>query len=128
MLYIAIAAAFGVLLLQASDAIPAASVGGPMAIALVVFAGAVAVAIEEAWRRKRSAPGWIFNIALALLAAFFAAPVAGFVMVVALRPFMDGSRSLAAEGGAVFSVALAGVTIVTLLGCRSALWLAARWR
>jgi hypothetical protein len=40
---------------------------------------------------------------------------------------MDRS-SLAATGGAVMSVALAGTMVVTLLGAWGALWIVNRWR
>ena len=33
-----------------------------MTIALAVFAGALAVAINEAWTRRRGALGWIVNV------------------------------------------------------------------
>jgi hypothetical protein len=49
------------------------------------------------------------------------------VLVIILSPFMDRS-SLAATGGTVMSVALAGQMIVVLLGAWGALWIVNRWR
>jgi hypothetical protein len=49
------------------------------------------------------------------------------VVVMILSPFMDKS-SLAATGGPVMYVALAGMMVVTLLGAWGALWIVNRWR
>jgi hypothetical protein len=53
MQYIVLIAVIGILLLQLTGAIPLDSVGGSMVIALAFFAGALAVAIHEAWTKKR---------------------------------------------------------------------------
>ncbi|MFT4097396.1 MAG: hypothetical protein QM651_09740 [Rhodoblastus sp.] len=115
------------LLLQASGAIPGSSVGGSMTIALAVFAGALAVAIHEAWTRRRGAVGWIVNIFGSFIGAFLAAPLAGFLLVPLLAPFANGS-SFAASGGPVLAIALAGTMVVALLGAWAVLQLANRWR
>ena len=49
MKYIAPIAVIAILLLQFSGAVPQSSIGGPMTLALVFFAGALAVGIHEAW-------------------------------------------------------------------------------
>lgn len=121
------AALAGILLLQASGAIPLSSVGGPMMIALVVFAAALALAMHEAWRESRGPLGWLLNLVIALVTTFFAAQVAGLVMVIVLAPFTDGT-SLAASGGPVMAIALAGVMAMTLLGVQGALHVVKRWR
>jgi hypothetical protein len=54
MQYIVLVAVIGILLLQLSGAIPLDSVGGPMVIALAFFLGALAVAVHEAWTKKRA--------------------------------------------------------------------------
>ncbi|MFO1114228.1 MAG: hypothetical protein U1E28_00965 [Beijerinckiaceae bacterium] len=128
MVYIVTIAVLGVLLLQAGGAIPASSVGGPMTIALAVFAGALAVAINEAWTRRRGALGWIVNVVVSFAGAFLAAPLGGMAMAMLLEPFMSGAGSLASAGGPVFSVALAGTMAVALLGSWGALWCVNRWR
>lgn len=127
MIYILLISVAGILLLQASGMIPDSSVGGPMLIALAVFLGAAAVAIDEAWRQKRGALGWALNVIVCFVAAFLAAPVAGFLMVMLLRPFANGS-SLAAAGGPVFAISLTGTIIVTLLAGWGALKILGRWR
>jgi hypothetical protein len=52
----------------------------------------------------------------------------GMVVVMILSLFLDVSGSLAATGGPVASVALAGMMVVTLLGSWGALWIVNRWR
>ncbi|MCB1536545.1 MAG: hypothetical protein KDJ44_17990 [Rhodoblastus sp.] len=125
MIYIAMIAAAGILLLQFTDSIPMASVGGSMTIALVYIGAALAVGIQEAWAKKRGALGWIVNIVVSFVGALVAAPVGGGLLAMLLS---DGSGSLAAAGGARFSIALVGGMLVTLLGAWCALWIVNRWR
>ena len=128
MMYIVLIAVIGILLLQSSGAIPLDSVGGSMVIALAFFLGALAVGVHEAWTKKRGALGWIVNIVVSFVGAFLVAPPGGMVVAMLLSPFMAGSTSLAAAGGSVMHVALAGMLIVTLLGSWGALWVVNRWR
>jgi hypothetical protein len=128
MVYIVLIAVVGILLLQASDSIPLGSVGGPMAIGLAVLAAVPAVGIHEAWTKKRGVLGWIVSIVVSLAGAYLIAPLGGLVMVIILSPFMDGASSLAAAGGPVMSVALAGTMVVALLGAWGALRIVSRWR
>lgn len=128
MKYIVLIAVIGILLLQWTGAIPLDSVGGAIVIAMAVLAGALAVAIHEAWTKKRGVLGWIVNIIASFVGAFLAAPLGGMVMAMLLVPFMDGSSSLAAAGGPQMSVALAGQMLITLLGSWGVLWLVNRWR
>jgi len=125
MMYIALIAVVGILLLQATGTIPLASVGGSMTIGFTYLLAALAVGIHEAWTKKRGVLAWIVNIVVSLVGAFVAAPIGGMVIGILLS---DGSRSLAATGGFRFSVALAGGMLVTLLGAWGALWIVNRWR
>jgi hypothetical protein len=125
---IALIAVIGILLLQFTGSIPLDSVGGSIVIALALFAAVLAVGIQEAWSKKRGVLGWIVNIIVSVVGAFLVAPLAGFVMVMILSPFMGGSGSLAAAGGPLMSVALAGQMIIALLGSWGALWIVNRWR
>jgi hypothetical protein len=125
MMYIALIAVIGILLLQWTGSIPLASVGGSMTIGFTYLLAALAVGIHEAWTKKRGVLGWIVNIVVSFVGAFVAAPIGGMVIGILLS---DGSRSLAATGGPRFSLALAGGMLVTLLGAWGALWLANRWR
>ena len=128
MKYIVLIAVIGILLLQLTGSIPLSSVGGPLVIAFAFFAAALAVAIYDAWTKKRGVLGWIVNIVVSFVGVFVAAPLGGMVIVMLLSPFMDGSSSLAKAGGLVMSVALAGGMLVTLLGAWGALWVVNRWR
>ena len=127
MIYIALIAVIGILLLQATGSIPLASVGGSMVIGLALLAAAPAVGIHEAWTKKRGVLGWIVNIVVSFAGAFLLAPLGGMIVVLILSPFMD-RPSLAATGGPVMSIALAGMMVVTLLGAWGALWIVNRWR
>jgi len=128
MQYIMLIAVIGVLLLYWAGAIPLASVGGAMVIAMAVLVGTLAVAIHEAWTKKRGVLGWIVNIVVSFVGALLVVPLGGMVMVMLLFPFMDGSSSLAAAGGPQMSIALAGQMAITLLGSWGSLWLVNRWR
>lgn len=127
MVYIALIAVIGILLLHSTGAIPLTGVGGAMTMGLALLAAAPAVGIHEAWTKKRGVLGWIVNIVVSLVGAFLFAPLGGMVIVMLLSPFMD-KPSLAATGGAVMVVALAGGMLVTLLGAWGALWIVNRWR
>jgi hypothetical protein len=128
MKYIVLIAVVGILLLQAIGAIPLDSVGGAMVIAMAVLVGTLAVAIHEAWTKKRGVLGWIVNIVVSFVGVFLIAPLGGLVMVMLLSPFMGGSSSLAAAGGPQMSIALAGQMAITLLGAWGALSIVNRWR
>src|SRR5690242_7752804 len=128
MTYIVLIAVIGVLLLQGTGAIPLDSVGGAMVIAAAVLGGTLAVAIHEAWTKRRGVLGWIVNIVVAFVGAFVVAPLGGMVMVLLVAPIMDGSSSLAKAAGPQMSIALAGQMAITLLGSWGALQLVNRWR
>lgn len=127
MTYIVAIAVIGILALQATDSIPAASVGGSLVIAMAFFLGAFVVAIHEAVVKRRGLLGWIVNIVVSFVAVFFTAQIAGIVVVAMLAPFMTGS-SMAKTGGFVMSIGLALGMVVTLLGSWAALQLVNRWR
>ena len=93
----------------------ALAAAGALSPPLVVAVAALAIAIYEAWVNKRGPVGWIVNIIVSLLGAFFAAQIGGFAVVMLLGPFMRES-SLAASGGAVAAIGLAAAMVVTLVG------------
>ena len=125
---IALIAVIGILLLQWTATIPLASVGGSMTIGLALIIAALAVGIHEAWTKKRGVLGWIVNIVVSFAGIFVAAPLGGMLIAILLSPFSDGSRSLAASGGPVLSVALASMMVVALMAAWGALWIVNRWR
>jgi hypothetical protein len=130
MIYIALIAVIGILLLQFTGSIPQASVGGSLTIGFAYIAAAMAVGIHEAWTKKRGVLGvlgWIVNIAVSFVGVFVGAQLGGLLMVVILSPFMD-RPSLAATGGLALSIALAGGMLFSLLGAWGALQIVNRWR
>jgi hypothetical protein len=127
MKYIALIAVMGILLLQWSGSIPQASVGGSLTIGLAFIAAALAVGIHEAWTKKRGVLGWIVNIVVSFVGVFAAEPLGGMAVVMMLSPFMD-RPSLAATGGPVMYIGLAGMMLVALLGSWGALQIVNRWR
>ena len=127
MKYIALVTMAALLLLQWTDSIPQGSVGGSLVIGWILLAAAIGVGIHEAWTRKRGAVGWIVSIVVAFLGAVVAAPAGGAVMGIVLSAFATG-RSLAATGGPILSLALAGMTAIVLLCAWGALRIVDRWR
>lgn len=124
---IAALAIVGILLLQISGAIPVASVGGPVVIGSSYFAAGLAVGVHEAWTNRRGPLGWIVNLLLTFLGVLLAAPIGGAALAMLLTP-LSGGRSLAAQGGPLMALALAGGMAVALASAWGVLWLVNRWR
>nr|WP_276557501.1 hypothetical protein [Prosthecomicrobium hirschii] len=114
--------------MQWTRSIPAASVGGPLAIAFVFVAAALAVGIHEAWMHRRGLAGWIVNIVVAVFGAFVAAQIGGFLVVMLLGSVATVESSVAKAGEPVMSLALAGGMVATVLGAWAALRIVDRWR
>lgn len=127
MAYIALIAVIGILVLHMTGAVPLTGVGGAMTIGLALLLAAPAVGVHEAWTQKRSVLGWIVNLVVSFFGAFLFAPLGGMLIAMILSPFMDGP-SLAATGGPVMYVALAGMMAMVLLGAWGALQIVNRWR
>lgn len=128
MRYILSLAVLSILLLQWTRSIPVASVGGPLAIASVFVAAALAVGIHEAWMHRRGLAGWIVNIVVAVFGAFVAAQIGGFLVVMLLGSVATVESSVARAGEPVMSLALAGGMVATVLGAWAALRIVDRWR
>lgn len=127
MAYIALIAVIGILLLHMTGVVPLTGVGGAMTIGLALLLAAPAVGVHEAWTQKRGVLGWIVNLVVSFFGAFLFAPLGGMLIAMILSPFMDGP-SLAATGGPVMYVALAGMMAMVLLGAWGALQIVNRWR
>lgn len=128
MKYIVLITVIAIVLLQLSGSIPLSSVGGPMTIALVFFVGALAVGVYEAAIMKRGLLGWLVNIVVAFVGAFFAASAGGPIMAILIGLLFEMHGSLMATGGPAATIALAGMAVVTLLGSWVALQLVNRIR
>ncbi len=127
MIYIALIAVAGILLLQFSGAVPMSSVGGPMTIAVVIFAAALAVAIHEAWTNKRGVIGWIVNIPVAFVGTFLGAEVGNLILEPVLMK-MNLQGSLAETRGPLLYIDSAAMMLIALLGSWLALQFVNRWR
>ncbi len=127
MKYIALIAVLGILLLQASGAIPIDSVGGSLTIGLALLVAGLAVGIHEAWTKRRGVLGWIVNVVVSFFGMLVAATVAGpFVGI--LFSIANPGQTLMEAGGPILSAALAAMMAVALLGSWGALRLVNRWR
>lgn len=126
---IAIVAVIGILILQATGAIPLSSVGGSLTIGLVFIAAALAVGIHEAWTARRGVLGWIVNLVVSFVGAVIGAQAGGFVivMLLSMTGMMDGT-SIAKSGGLTMSFALAAGMLAALAGAWGAIWVVNRWR
>lgn len=128
MLIIIVMAVGAILLLQTAGGIPRASVGGPLTIAVVYIAAALAVAIHEAWTNRRGVVGWVVNLLVSFVGAFVAAQAGGMAMVLLLGATGNVEGSLARTGGPLFSIALVGGVLATIFGAWGALQITNRWR
>ena len=115
-----------ILLLQFSGAVPQSSVGGPMTLAVVFLAAALAVGIHDAWSNKRGVLGWIINIPVSLVGAFLAAELGNLIMEQILTHLNVGS--LAETRHPLLYLSLAGMMLLMLLGSWGTLWIVNRWR
>ena len=119
MIYIALIAVITLLLLEFSGSIPDSSVGGPMTIAMVIFATALAVGIRDAWLNKRGVLGWIVSIIASFVGMFVAAQIAGMIFVTIQG--LLGIGGTLAQSELVY-VYLVGTVLISMLGS----WLALR--
>jgi hypothetical protein len=133
MKYITPIAVIGILLLQFSGAVPLASVGGPLTLALAFLVAALAVGVHEAWSRTRGVFGWIVSIFVAFLGGLVGASLGSSVLetILVLTATLTQVRvegSLAASGHPLLYVLLAGQMLFTLFGAWIALAFANRFR
>jgi hypothetical protein len=121
MKYIALIAVFTLLALELSGSIPQSSVGGPLTIAMVVFAAALAVGIREAWLNRRGVLGWIVSIVTAFVGTFIAAQIAG-MFFVTIQGLLGVDGALAKTKHPLLYVSMVGTVLISMLGS----WLALR--
>jgi hypothetical protein len=119
--YIALIAIGTLLLLELSGSIPLSSVGGPMTIALVIFATALAVGIREAWINKRGILGWIASILVSLVGAYIAAEI-GNLLIGAVFLLVSPEGSLAETRHPLLYIWMIVTVLLTMTGS----WLALR--
>lgn len=124
---IAPAAIPAIVLIDIAGLIPTPSVGGPLALLLIVLVAMVAVGIHEAWTNGRGILGWIVNIAAALVGGIAGALAAGMTMDVLLSHLqLDGP--LATSRHPLRYLSSAGLMTLTLAGSWLALTIVNRFR
>ena len=121
MTYIALVAVITLLVLELSGSIPQSSVGGPITIALVIFAAALAVGIREAWLNKRGVLGWIVSIVTSFVGTFVAAEIGG-LLFGTIQGLLNVEGALAKTKHPLLYVSMVGMVLISMLGS----WLALR--
>ncbi|MTD92825.1 hypothetical protein GIW81_00580 [Hyphomicrobium sp. xq] len=121
MKYIALVAIITLLALELSGSIPDSSVGGPMTIAIVIFATAFAVGIRDAWLHNRGVLGWIVSIIASFVGMLVAAQIGGMIFVT-IQGLLGIGGALAQSKHPLLYVSLAGMVLISMLGS----WLALR--
>ncbi|MCJ7597313.1 MAG: hypothetical protein MUO41_01545 [Methyloceanibacter sp.] len=115
------------LLLELSDALPKSSVGGPMAMMMIVFLAVLALGLYEAWSQKRGVLGWLVSIVASVIGGFFGAAVASAILGTLLSHFSLGVP-LAESQHPLRYIASAGMMLLALLGSWIALQIVNRSR
>jgi hypothetical protein len=128
MKYIAPIAVIGILLLQFSGAVPQASVGGAMTLALGYCIAAVAVGIQEAWVKGRGVLGWLLSIVVAFIGGILIGGMIGSFVLDLVMTLVSFEGSLAASGHPLLYVMLAVQMLFVTFGAWLALRLVDRWR
>lgn len=128
---ITLIAVIAIVLIQFSGAVPKSSVGGPMTLAMVFLAAALAAGIYEAWSMRRGVLGWIVSILTALAGAIVAGLAGGTLMDLfmgLIAPLIDLQGSLAETRHPLLYITSAAMMLFILLGAWLALRLVNRWR
>lgn len=128
---ITLIAVIAIVLIQFSGAVPLSSVGGPMTLAMVFLAAALAAGIYEAWSMRRGVLGWIVSILTALAGAIVAGLAGGTLMDLfmgLIAPLIDLQGSLAATRHPLLYITSAAMMLFILLGAWLALRLVNRMR
>ncbi|MCP3374396.1 hypothetical protein [Bradyrhizobium cajani] len=94
---------------------PKSSVGGSMSFVLVLVLVILAVAIYEAWSRKRGAVGWIVNVCASALGGLLVVALIGMAMETML-PYLHLEGSLASSRHPLKYLLLAAIATVMVLG------------
>jgi len=116
-----------VLLLELSDALPKSSVGGPMAMMMIVVLAVLALGLYEAWSQKRGVLGWLVSIVVSVIGGFFGAAVASVILGILLS-YLSLGVPLAESQHPLRYIASAGMMLLALLGSWIALQIVNRFR
>jgi hypothetical protein len=124
---ITLIAVIAILLLELSDALPKSSVGGPMAMLVIFFIAALALALYEAWSQKRGLVGWIVSIVASVIGGLLASAVASMLLETILSHLNLGGP-LAVSQHPVRYIGSVGMMLLALLGSWIALQIANQYR
>jgi hypothetical protein len=124
---ITLIAVIAILLLEFSDALPKSSVGGPMAMLMIVLLAVLALGLYEAWSQKRGVQGWIVSIVASVVGGFLGAAVASAILGTILSQLNLGVP-LAESQHPLRYIASAGMMLLALLGSWIALHIVNRHR
>ncbi len=122
---ITLIAVIAILLLELSDALPKSSVGGPMAMMMIVFLAVLALGLYEAWSQKRGVLGWVVSIVAAVVGGFLGAAVASTILGTMLS-YLNLGGPLAASQHPLRYIASAGMMLLAMLGAWIALQVMSR--
>jgi hypothetical protein len=120
-------AVMAILLLELSDALPKSSVGGPMAMMMIVFLAVLALGLYEAWSQKRGVLGWIVSVVASVVGGFLGAAVASAILGTVLS-YLNLGVPLAETQHPLRYIASAGMMLLALLGSWIALQIVSRYR
>ena len=127
MIIITLIAVITIVLLELSDALPKSSVGGPMAMMMIVFLAVLALGLYEAWSQKRGVLGWIVSVVASVVGGFLGAAVASVILGSILSQLNLGV-ALAETQHPLRYIASAGMMLLALLGSWIALQIVNRHR
>ncbi len=116
-----------ILLLELTDALPKSSVGGPMAMMMIVFLAVLAFGLYEAWSQKRGVLGWIVSVVASVVGGFLGAAVASVILEILLS-YLSLGVPLAETQHPLRYIASAGMMLLALLGSWIALQIVNRNR
>jgi hypothetical protein len=116
-----------ILLLELSDALPKSSVGGPMAMMMIVFLAVLAFGLYEAWSQKRDVLGWIVSVVASVVGGFLGAAVASTILGMVLSSLNLGVPLVETQHPLRY-IASAGMMLLALLGSWIALRIVNRYR
>lgn len=122
---ITLIAVIAILLLELSDALPKSSVGGPMAMLMIVFLAVLALGLYEAWSQKRGVLGWIVSIGAAVVGGFLGAAVASTLLGTMLS-YLNLGGPLATSQHPLRYIGSAGMMLLAMLGAWIALQVVSR--
>lgn len=114
-----------ILVLELTDALPRASVGGALTYTAIVLLAAVTLGLYDAWSQKRGVGGWLLCIVASFFGGLLGALMASFILD-AILSFLALGVPLVETQHPMRYIASALMMLATLLGAWTALRLVPR--